>query len=83
MSKTTAKTVTEQTPSTEVKSKVDQYDLAKVKSEHGNTKSGAIRYLASEGLSRSDIVKVFKNGGDPIVYQHVRQVLVQKVKKEV
>lgn len=46
------------------------------------TKSSKIRYLASMGMSRSNIVKYFKEVlNDEIIYQHVRNVLVQPLKK--
>lgn len=61
--------------------KVNQYELAGLLETH-KTKSATIRYLSSQGLSRSEIVKVFNNGGDPIRYQHVRSVLVQPVRAD-
>lgn len=46
------------------------------------TTSAKIRYLDSFGLTRSDIVKVFKSALDKeIRYQHVRNVLLQPLKK--
>ena len=46
------------------------------------TKSSKIRYLSSVGLTRSQIVKYFKEVlNDEIIYQHVRNVLVQPLKK--
>lgn len=47
------------------------------------TTSARIRYLASHGLTRSQIVKVFKEKlNREIRYQHVRNVLLQTPKKE-
>ena len=45
--------------------------------------SQRIRYLNSRGLTNSQIVKVLKVNakGSPLIYQHVRNVLLQKVKK--
>lgn len=46
------------------------------------TKSAKIRYLASTGMTRSAIVKYFKEVlNDEIIYQHVRNVLTQPLKK--
>ena len=59
--------------------KVNKYKLAELMEEH-DTKSAVIRFLSSQQLSRSEIVKVFNNGGDPIRYQHVRSVLIAPVK---
>ncbi len=43
------------------------------------TVSARIRYLNSEGYSRSDITKLIPNAkGNQLIYQHVRGVLVQK-----
>lgn len=48
------------------------------------TKSAKIRYLASTGMTRSAIVKYFKEVlNDEIIYQHVRNVLTQQLKKPV
>lgn len=47
------------------------------------TKSAQIRYAASFGYSRSQIVKLFKEHlGIEIRYQHVRNVLLQAPKKQ-
>ncbi len=44
------------------------------------TVSARIRYLDSEGLTRSQITKVIPNAkGGTLLYQHVRNVLVQDV----
>lgn len=44
--------------------------------------SSRIRYLAGFGLTRSQIVKVFREIlNKEIRYQHVRNVLIQKPKK--
>lgn len=45
--------------------------------------SQRIRYLNSRGLTISQIVKVLKVNakGSPLIYQHVRNVLKQSVKK--
>ena len=61
--------------------KVAKYELQGLIETH-KTKSAVIRYLSSQGLSRSEIVKVFNNGGDPIRYQHVRSVLIAPVKTD-
>lgn len=45
--------------------------------EKYSTLSGAIRALAAEGKSRVEIVKIL----DPILYQHVRNVLITPLKK--
>lgn len=51
------------------------YDRDELLSKFG-TKSAAIRYLDSEGLSRSAIAKLLD-----IRYQHVRNVLITPLKK--
>lgn len=50
--------------------------------EQFKTKSAVIRHLHSEGLSRGAIVKVFTEGGEKMIYQHVRNVLITPLKKE-
>ena len=46
------------------------------------TVSARIRYLDSEGFSRSDITKLIPNaGGGQLRYQHVRNVLITPVGK--
>lgn len=48
-----------------------------------NGKSAKIRYLTSKGLTRSEIVKTFKDLLDiEIRYQHVRNVQVTQLKKD-
>jgi hypothetical protein len=42
------------------------------------TKSGQIRWLASQGMKRGEIAKLLG-----LRYQHVRNVLIQPLKKEV
>lgn len=44
------------------------------------TKSAAIRYADSLGMSRGEIVRAFKEHRDEIRYQHVRNVLITPVK---
>ena len=45
------------------------------------TVSSRIRYLDSQGFSRSDITKLIPNAkGEKLLYQHVRNVLVTPVK---
>ncbi len=51
------------------------FDLAQLMETH-KTKSGVIRYLASQGMSRGDISRFLG-----IRYQHVRNVLTQPLKK--
>lgn len=57
------------------------YVLSELISKFGS-KSNVIRYLSAEGLTRSDICKVFHAGGDNIRYQHVRNVLIHPLKKK-
>lgn len=65
--------------------------LAKLRAELGGTKSAVIRRLSADGLDHKTIHKVLKdagwksdkNPGEPIRYQHVRNVLTQQVKKPV
>jgi len=46
------------------------------------TVSARIRYLTKEGLTRSQITKVITNAkGDPLLYQHVRNVQMQTIAK--
>ncbi len=46
------------------------------------TVSARIRYLDSEGYSRSQITKLIPNAkGDKLLYQHVRNVLVSPAPK--
>lgn len=52
-------------------------DIAILMGEFG-TKSNVIRHLSSEGYKRADIAKMMN-----IRYQHVRNVLVQPLKKTV
>lgn len=60
------------------KVEVKQFDLTSY-----TTKSSKIRFLASQGLTRSQIVKYFKEIlNDEIIYQHVRNVLTQPLKKQ-
>lgn len=62
----------EVTPAVETK-----YDLSAL-----TTTSSKIRYLSSQGLTRSQIVKVMSEHlGHQIRYQHVRNVLIQPLKK--
>lgn len=56
------------------------YKIEDLMIEH-KTKSSVIRYLHSEGLSRSQIVKIFNDGGVKMIYQHVRNVLITPLKK--
>lgn len=57
-----------------------KYDIKQLLTTY-KTKSAVIRYLASEGVSRGAIVKIFTDGGEKMIYQHVRNVLVQPLKK--
>ena len=47
---------------------------------YGN-KSAAIRALTAQGLTRGQIVKAFVADGEKMIYQHVRNVQTQLVKK--
>jgi len=53
-----------------------KYDVEALMSEH-KTKSAVIRYLDSQGMTRGAIAKVLN-----IRYQHVRNTLVQPLKKK-
>lgn len=53
-----------------------KYDVEALMSEH-KTKSAVIRYLDSQGLKRGEIAKLLN-----IRYQHVRNTLVQPLKKK-
>lgn len=57
------------------------YDVAALMLLH-KTKSGVIRYLASEGLKTGEITKVMKTEYPNFIYQHARNVLNQIVKKK-
>lgn len=65
------------------------YDIPALLQEH-KTRSGVIRYLASQGLKTNQIHKILKDAGwrshkdnnEPIRYQHVRNVLTQPLKKQ-
>jgi len=71
----TAKTT--KTPKTATTQTTPKYDLATLP-----TTSAKIRYLASQGLTRSEIVKVMSEHlGHSIRYQHVRNVLIQPLKR--
>jgi competence protein ComGC len=59
------------TEQVEVKEQVKDYGLDKF-----NTTSAKIRHLNSQGLTRSEISKVLN-----IRYQHVRNVLIQPLKR--
>ncbi len=60
---------------------VQSYDLNELEELKG--KSAKIRYLTSKGLSRTEIQKVFKEVFDiSILYQHVRNVQVTLLKKD-
>lgn len=84
MSKTNTKTqapetledVTIETPETPA----PKFDIAELLETH-KTKSGVIRYLTAQGLKRGEIVKVFTSGGVKMIYQHVRNVQLQPLKK--
>lgn len=62
-----------------------KYDVPKL-FEQFKTKSAVIRFLSSEGLEAKEIHKILKDGGitnaqgDPIIYQHVYNVLNQKLR---
>lgn len=45
------------------------------------TKSSTVRYLNSEGLTRSQILKVMKEKFPNMLYQHVRNILITPIKK--
>ena len=65
---------------TKVKSteKVKSYKM-----EDYNSKSHMIRSLSSEGKTRSEIVKIItESQGYPIRYQHVRNVLITPLMKD-
>lgn len=59
----------------EVINEAPAYDVGKLMDEH-KTKSAVIRYLAAQGMKKGDIAKLLD-----IRYQHVRNVLVQPLKK--
>jgi hypothetical protein len=65
-------------PSTEPETEAPKYDLERFHAY--KTKSQKIRYLNSCGLSRSEILKVFKSQNIPMIYQHIRNVLITPVK---
>lgn len=58
------------------------YDVAHLMSINDNQKSKVIRYLKSEGLSTSEITKTMKTVFPNFLYQHARNVLNQKTKKD-
>lgn len=55
-----------------------EFDLNKFISEHGGTKSGAIRALTAQGKTRGEVAKIMN-----IKYQHVRNVLITPIKQAV
>lgn len=65
----------------QTKTETKTFDWSKVIAEH-KTVSAAVKYLAKQGFTRSQIAKGGKNakGGD-LRYQHVRNILTQPAKK--
>lgn len=45
------------------------------------TKSSTVRFLHSEGLTRSQILKIMKEMFPNMLYQHVRNILITPIKK--
>lgn len=80
MSKKSNAAVVESTETTTTETSVVTHDI-KALMEQYKTKSAVIRHLHSLGMKRGDIVKVFTDGGVKMIYQHVRNVLVQTPKK--
>jgi hypothetical protein len=56
------------------------YDVNELLKTNGNNKSAVIRYLAAQGLKTTEIVKVFHQGQQTMLYQFARNVLNQKLK---
>lgn len=72
MSKKNTNTKTKVAPKTKV-----------YKMEDYNSKSHMIRSLSGEGKTRSEIVKIISEAqGKPIRYQHVRNVLITPLMKD-
>jgi hypothetical protein len=65
---------------TEIVAEVPKYIIKDLMETH-KTKSAVIRFLTSEGVERGAIVKIFTDGGVKMIYQHVRNVQMQPVKK--
>lgn len=71
MTKSNKKTATKTAP------KQENFGLDKLP-----TKSAWIRHLNSLGKTRSEIVKIItEHQGKPILYQHVRNVLITPIKR--
>lgn len=66
----------------QVASETKTYDVAHLMSINDNQKSKVIRYLKSEGLSTSQITKTMQTVFPKFLYQHARNVLNQKTKKD-
>ena len=56
------------------------HDINALLTQH-KSKSAVIRHLDSLGLKRGEIVKIFTDGGQKMIYQHVRNVLITPIKK--
>lgn len=78
--KKTAATAAQTEAATEKQSPVAQYDIKDLMDKY-STKSATIRFLDSEGLTRSQIVQVFQAGDVKMRYQHVRNVLITPLKR--
>lgn len=61
---------------------VDQVKAAKDFISSCGTTSAAIRRLTTQGKTRSEIVAYFELSGHKIRYQHVRNVQITPIKKE-
>jgi hypothetical protein len=83
---TNAQTVEQSNETTQTVAKT--YDVSALLNEH-KTKSAVIRYLASQGETVASIHKILvsagwksEKSGEPIRYQHVRNVLKTPAKRQ-
>jgi hypothetical protein len=80
MAKAAQKKVEEKAVETKAKPELSMTAAQKKVVDGLPTVSARIRYLTGEGYSRSDITKLIPNAsGNKLRYQHVRNVLEQKL----
>ncbi len=80
MTKKSNTAIIETTKTTATEAPTVTYNIKELLEQY-KTKSAVIRHLNGLGMKRGDIVKVFTDGGVKMIYQHVRNVLVQPAKK--
>lgn len=81
--KNEAQVITETTETTSVATEqTNKRDMNALATKHQSVKSKMIRELAAEGLKTSEITKLMQTLYPKFIYQHARNVLNQKTKKE-